>query len=154
MGRRTDKGASGGVRTKFYDRLTRQLRSLFPNDGGDEQELKSDILRRIKNYRDKLGSGNDLKIHERINAEIDKLWQLSELTDEKGNTIYNFSGKVRKMWLDYEDMVFWLSINSNESVETIKRFSHQDRIGFQQRLTKWLMDKQKRGNRGGEEEDG
>jgi hypothetical protein len=57
------------------------------------------------------------------------------------------------MWRDYEDLVFWLSINSNESVETIKRFSHSDRISFQQRLTKWLMDKQKRGNRGSEEED-
>jgi len=57
------------------------------------------------------------------------------------------------MYQDYEDMVFWLSINSNESVDTIERFSHVKRISFQKRLTQWLIDKQKRSNRSGEEAD-
>ncbi|MDD5069055.1 MAG: hypothetical protein PHN89_05685 [Candidatus Pacebacteria bacterium] len=56
------------------------------------------------------------------------------------------------MYQDYEDVVFFLSVNSNESVETIKKFSHEERISFQRRLTKWLTDKQKKSNPGGEEE--
>jgi hypothetical protein len=55
--------------------------------------------------------------------------------------------------MDYEDIVFWLSINSNESVEAIRRMSHGERIGFQNRLTKWLMDKQKASSGRGQEED-
>ena len=57
------------------------------------------------------------------------------------------------MYQDYEDVVFWLSINSNESVETIKRFTHEERISFQHRLTRWLTDRQKKRNSHGEEED-
>jgi hypothetical protein len=56
------------------------------------------------------------------------------------------------MYQDYEDVVFFLSVNSNESVETIKKFSHEERISFQRRLTKWLTDKQKKSNPSGEEE--
>ena len=57
------------------------------------------------------------------------------------------------MYQDYEDMVFFLSINSNETVKTIKEFTHEERINFQNRLTKWLMEKQKRGNSRSEDED-
>jgi hypothetical protein len=56
------------------------------------------------------------------------------------------------MYQDYENTIFWLSINSNESIETIERFTHAKRVGFQNRLTKWLMDKQKRGHPRSEEE--
>ena len=154
MAKRIDTENRGGFGSKFYDRLTRQLRGLFPDDGRDEQDFRPDILRRIKQYSEKLGGPDDLQFRQKIDEEIENLWELSELKDEKGNAIYNFAGKVRKMYQDYEDMVFWLSINSNESVTTIKSFTHEERINFQHHLTKWLMEKQKRGSSRGEEEDG
>lgn len=139
----------GGVCAKFYDRVTAVIRVLCPDDERDDSIIKQDVLQRIERLRKK---PDTLKTRQTIQSEIEKLWLLSEIKDEKGNPIYNFTDKIRKMYNDYEDMVFSLSINSNESVKTIRSFTLEERIGFQKRLTRWLMDKQKRSNPSGQTE--
>lgn len=55
------------------------------------------------------------------------------------------------MYKEYEDLVFYLSNNSNESINDIKRMSHGERVGFQQRLFRALQDKAKSSQGGSKE---
>lgn len=48
------------------------------------------------------------------------------------------------MYNDYEDLVFWLSMNSNESVNSIKKMTLGERINFQNRLTRHIQEQNKR----------
>lgn len=71
--------------------------------------------------------------------------------DEKGE-ISNYTRKIRKMYNDYEDLVFWLSMNSNESVDSIKKMKLGERINFQNRLTKHIQEQNKRSQTRGTQE--
>ena len=71
--------------------------------------------------------------------------------DEQGE-IAGYRRKVVKMMREYDDLVFWLSQNSNESIMDIKKMTHGEKVGFQTRLIKHIQDKQKGSNRGSEEE--
>jgi len=81
-----------------------------------------------------------------INTEIEKLWDINKIFDEQGE-IFGYARKIKKMMDEYEDLIFWLSTNSNESLNDIKRMSHGDRIRFQQRLIAHFKEK---GNKGSE----
>lgn len=71
--------------------------------------------------------------------------------DERGE-IAGYNRKVLKMMNEYEDLVFFLSTNSKESITEIKRMSHAERVGFQQRIIKHLETKQKASVQGGQRE--
>jgi len=76
---------------------------------------------------------------------------MNKIFDEHGE-IVGYARKIRKMMNEYEDLVFFLSTNSKESITQIKNMNHAERIGFQQRIIKNLEAKQKAGvqGRGGE----
>jgi len=155
MGRWSYSWVRGGIRAKFYNSVADQLRGLLIETGGDDADVRTGILERIKRLTGRATNTEGLeriKIEQQIEGEIDKLWTLNEVRDEKGNTIYTFADKIRKMYNDYEDLVFWLSINSNERVIDVERMSHGRRIAFQQRLVRHIQN-QNRGKKGGETED-
>lgn len=72
--------------------------------------------------------------------------------DENGE-ITGYARKIKKMLNEYEDLVFWLSQNSNECLSDIKKMSHGERVGFQTRLIKHIENKNK-SNQGSREDDG
>ena len=73
---------------------------------------------------------------------------MNKIYDEHGE-IVGYARKIRKMVNEYEDLVFFLSTNSKESITEIKNMSHAERVGFQQRIVKHLEAKQKAGAQGG-----
>jgi hypothetical protein len=81
---------------------------------------------------------------------VAKLWELNQVYGEDGKPIVTYAGRVRKMYEDHEELVFFLSQNSNESIADIRRMTLGERISFQKRLTKYLQDKAQRGRKGGE----
>jgi len=54
---------------------------------------------------------------------------------------------------EYEEIVFFLSQNSNESIQSIKNMSHGERISFQKRLLEYLKRKNKSNKRGFSEDE-
>jgi hypothetical protein len=54
---------------------------------------------------------------------------------------------------EYEEIVFFLSQNSNESIQSIKNMSHGERISFQKRLLAYLKRKNKSNKRGFSEDE-
>jgi len=82
-----------------------------------------------------------------MNVEIESLWEMNKIFDEHGE-IVGYARKIRKMMNEYEDLVFFLSTNSKESITQIKNMNHAERIGFQQRIIKNLEAKQKAGVQG------
>ena len=76
---------------------------------------------------------------------------MNKIFDEQGE-IVGYTRKIRKMINEWEDLVFFLSTNSHESITNIKNMSHGERVGFQQRIVKHLEAKQKASSQGGQRE--
>jgi len=100
----------------------------------------------ITGYHD----GDEMKVA-RAKAQLEKQYRFENQVKKhvlyspiKG-TIISYPEKVAEMTEQYEDMLFDLSDNSNESIKTIKDFTVEEMVQFNKRVYKKLLRQSKHG---------
>ena len=100
----------------------------------------------IKGYHD----GDEMAVA-KAKAQLEKQYRFENqvkkhvLYSSAKNKILSYPEKVAEMNEQYEDMLFDLSDNSNESIKTIKDFTVEEMVQFNKRVYKKLLRQSKHG---------
>ena len=116
---------------------------------GDDEDGNIRIalyLKIIKGYRD----GDEATVRY-AKAKLERQFRFENMVknhilfSSAKNKIVTYAEKVREMNDSYEDMLFELSDNSNESIKTIRDFSVEEMVRFNTSVYKKLLRKSKHG---------
>ena len=100
----------------------------------------------IKGYHD----GDELEVA-RAKAKLEKQYRFENMVrthilySPRRGTVISYPEKVAEMTEQYEDMLFDLSDNSNESIKTIREFTVEEMVQFNKRVYKKLLRQSRHG---------
>lgn len=100
----------------------------------------------IEGYRDK----DDIAVA-MAKAKLERHYRFENfvskhpLYSSKRGTIVSYPQKIKELDENYEDMIFDLADNSNESIKTIRDFSVEEMVKFNSRVYKKLLRQSKHG---------
>ncbi len=103
-------------------------------------------MRIIKGYRD----DNEVEVAY-AKAKLERQFRFENMAKNhilfspSQNTVVSYAQKIREMEDSYENMLFELSDNSNESIKTIRDFSVEEMVRFNGNVYKKLLRKSKHG---------